>query len=276
MVRKYIHRGTGNVVEAVCFYGEMKEVIDFIGKDRKAIFNNGAFAIEADSGCGRLSTCVNIGDYVVKSDIDEICVFTPSVFERVYGKVKTVRKYRHLISEAVVEALRFDGTNVDEVVKFAKDRYTGYGKGVVAIECDGDGCKVVNKALDGDYIVKTEGGQFNIMTESVFKQAYSEVEAKSYDDLKFNPFKKTYMPSALIEATYRIKSLSIKVDKVLIDHLVKMLEQGAKATERVEQLERRIVEERRESNELGHQNIVNLCTRILEGVDANGQNVCGE
>ena len=187
-----------------------------------------------------------------------------------------VRKYIHRNTSKVVEAIRFGG-EIKEVADFVGDHPVTWNNGTltVAVDCE-NGCREHDLLSIGDFVVRTLDGKVYICSDRFFMKEYSEVEAKSDDDLKFNPLKKTYMPSALIEATYRIKSLSIKVDKVLIDHLVKMLEQGAKATERVEQLERRIVEERRESRELGHQNIVNLCTRILEGVDANGQKVCGE
>ena len=186
MVRKFVHKVTGNVVEAVCFNGAMKEVVDFIGTDRKAIFNDGVFYVDVDFGRERVSTIVKVGNYVAKSEDGNVWVFTPNVFDA----------------------------------------------------------------------------------------EYTLVNMKKEDDYKF--FKKTYMPSAMVDAADRIKSLPYKVDKVLIDHLVNMLLQGAKATERVEQLERRIVEERIESRGRGNNNIVNLCTRILEGVDGNGHKVSGE
>ena len=83
---------------------------------------------------------------------------------------------RYVKKHIQVEAVQFNGCNIDEVNDFCKDAFIEDGWLWVST-LEGN-MKASNKV--GDYIVKGAMGEFYICEKGIFEETYEEVDDRSY------------------------------------------------------------------------------------------------
>lgn len=78
-------------------------------------------------------------------------------------------KYRK--KPVVIEAIRFDGDNVNEILKFAKDSYNNpYTNEIMIPTLEGNMIASI-----GDYVIKGVNGEFYPCKPDIFAKTYEEV-----------------------------------------------------------------------------------------------------
>jgi len=87
-----------------------------------------------------------------------------------------IRKYRK--KPVVIEALKYDGENFGEIMRFASSSAREFGE-----EIFGDGITIKTlegemTASKGDYIIKGVQGEFYPCKPDIFEQTYEEVNGE--------------------------------------------------------------------------------------------------